>query len=141
MLTDYFGEITTGKLRRLRFVGLWVLLMVAFLAFGLLIGASIGVAEHLIGGDLAIAQNILRKNLALPAILVVIAAALVFLFANLNLIAKRARDVGLPGWVTAIVIAGLSGSASQILGSNASGGIGGFLLIILALLPSDMIKR
>lgn len=140
MLTDYFGAITTGKLKRLRFVGLWVLLIIAFIGFALLIGVSIGVAEYMIGGDLTAAQNILREKLALPAILGVIAAAITFLFTNLNIIAKRARDVGLPGWITAIVIAALSGGATQMMENSSSGGIGGILLVVLALLPSGMIK-
>jgi uncharacterized membrane protein YhaH (DUF805 family) len=141
MLKDYFGAVTTGKLKRLRFVGLWVALIVAFFGFGILVAASIGVAEHMIGRDLAAAQNIIREKLAIPAIVGVVAAVLAVGFANLNIMAKRARDVGLPGWITAIVIAAMSGSASQMMDTNLSGGMGGILLIILAVLPSGMIKH
>ena len=105
-----------------------------------MIGVSNGVAEHMIGGDLTAAQNVLREKLARPAILGVIAAAVTFHFTNLNIIAKRARDVRLPGWITAIVIAGLSGSATQVMENSGSIGIGGILLVVLALLPSGMIK-
>ena len=109
--------------------------------FGLSLGVSIGVAEHFVGGDLKTAQNILREKLALPAIVVISLAMIGFVFAYLNIIAKRARDVGLPGWVTAIVIAALSGGASYLSQGITTAGTGVILLVILALLPSALIKR
>lgn len=142
MFNDYFGAIISGRLTRLRFAGLWLLLIVVFIGLGLAAAASIGIAEHLVGGDLTTAQRILRQNLAVPFIIIVVVVGLLILFANLNIIAKRARDAGLPGWIAAIVIAALSGGVPQLTGSSGSGGgLGVLLLLVLAFLPTGTFKR
>lgn len=141
MIANYFGNLGDGKLARLRFFGLWALLIFLFIVFGMMIVMSIGIAEHMVGGDLTSAQNFLREKLALPALVGIAIAALLFTFVNLNIMAKRARDIGLPGWLTAIVIAGLSGGASQVAGPSASGSVGGLLFLVLTLLPSNIFKR
>ncbi len=142
MLRDYFGEIVDGRLARRRFVFLWLFLLALFIGFGALIGVSIGIAEHLVGGDLKTAQQMLREKLAVPAVLAIAIFLLAFVFAKLNIIAKRARDAGLPGWITAIVIAGLIGTASQLANSAAtSGGVGMLLLIVLAFVPANQFRK
>jgi uncharacterized membrane protein YhaH (DUF805 family) len=109
MVDDYFGSVMSGRLQSQRFIILWLALMITFVVLGMLIGASIGIAERLIGGDLATAQKLLAEKLGIPAIVAVFVIFVLFGFANLNIIAKRARDIGLPGWLTAIVLAGLIG--------------------------------
>ena len=137
MIGDYFGSALSGRLQTKRFIILWLALMLAFTAFGLLIGASIGVAERLIGGDLATAQKLLIEKLGLPAIIGVFVIFILFAFAKLNIIAKRARDIGMPGWLTAIVLAGLIGGSTQAVGQASAGGIGMLLLIVLAFVPTN----
>ncbi len=137
MIGDYFGSALSGRLQTKRFIILWLALMLAFAAFGLLIGASIGVAERLIGGDLATAQKLLIEKLGLPAIIGVFVIFILFAFAKLNIIAKRARDIGMPGWLTAILLAGLIGGSTQAVGQASAGGIGMLLLIVLAFVPTN----
>jgi len=142
MFKDYFGEIHDGRLKTGRFIILWLILMAVFVCFGIAVGVSIGVAEHLVGGDLASAQKLLRETLALPAVIAVAIFFLLFLFTKLNIIAKRARDIGLPGWLSAVIIAGLVGMTSQTTGyATAGGGIGMLLLLVLAFVPSDTLPR
>lgn len=141
MIGDYFGSALSGCLPTKRFIVLWLALMLAFVALGLLIGVSIGVAERLIGGDLATAQKLLIEKLGLPAIIGVFVIFILFAFAKLNIIAKRARDIGLPGWLTAIVFAGLIGSSTQAVGQASAGGIGLLLLIVLAFVPTHAMAR
>ncbi|HIC79708.1 MAG TPA: DUF805 domain-containing protein [Kiloniellaceae bacterium] len=141
MLKDYCGDITVGRLRTTRFIGLWFLLVVLFFLFGVLVGASIGVAEHILGGDLQNTQQALREGLGLPAMTIVFIAFLVFAFAKLNIVAKRARDAGLPGWLTALVLAALSAGTTAVGGAEAAGGLGFLLLIVLAFLPTDVLRR
>jgi uncharacterized membrane protein YhaH (DUF805 family) len=93
MFGDYFGSVTSGRLQTRRFVVLWLALIIAFIAIGLLIGVSIGIAERAIGGDLATAQKLLTEKLGTPAIVAVFLIFVLFLFAKLNIIAKRARDM------------------------------------------------
>jgi len=141
MLGEYFGEISDGRLNTRRFILLWLVLVAVFVVFALLIGTSIGIAEHLIGGDLENAQAILRENLAIPAIIAIAVFFLLFAFAKLNIIAKRARDTGLPGWLSAIIIAGLTGASSQLAGGVSSGGVGLLLLVILTFIPTNTFRR
>ena len=141
IIRNYFGEIIEGRLTSKCFVGLWLLLAVIFVGFGIFVGLSIGIAEHIVGGDLKTAQQLLREKLAIPTVLILAIFFLAFAFANLNIIAKRARDTGLPGWITAIVVAGLAGSVSQFTDTAVtSGGIGVILIILLALIPTDQFR-
>lgn len=141
MLRDYFGELTGGRLKPIRFVVLWILLVVLFVAFGVLVGASIGIAERLVGGDFMETQRLARESLALPGVIVVAVVFLCLALAKLNIIAKRARDVGLPGWLTAVLIAVLSIGTSQAASGPVAGSLGFLLLIILAVLPTGMLRR
>lgn len=141
MIRDYWGEFGSGRLQTRRFLFLWILLVVAFILIGLAIGASIGVAEHLVGGNIAEAQATLRNYLSVPAIIVIVVLGILFLIAKLNIIAKRARDVGLPGWITAIVIAGLVGATSQYSDPQTNGGLGMILVLILAFIPTNALRR
>lgn len=141
MIRDYLGEAGSGRLQTQRFILLWLSLMIAFIAFGLLFGAGIGIAERLIGGDLQAAQQLLIETVGLPAVVGIAVVLLVFAFAKLNIMAKRARDIGLPGWLTAVILAGLIGGSTQAIGPNASGGLGMVLLIVLAFVPTDALAR
>lgn len=141
MIKDYWGEFANGRLAGKRFFILWIILIIAIVVFGLVVGASIGLAEKLIGGNIAEAQAHLRENFSLPAIVIVAVIGILALVAKLNIIAKRARDIGLPGWISAVVIAGLVGGATQYSHSTTGGGLGMMILIILALIPTDAIKR
>jgi uncharacterized membrane protein YhaH (DUF805 family) len=141
MFGDYLGSVMSGRLRTQRFIMLWLGLMIAFVAIGMLIGVSIGIAERAIGGDLATAQKLLAEKLGIPAIVAVLVIFVLFGFAKLNIIAKRARDIGLPGWLTAIILAGLIGGGTQAMGAKTAGGVGMLLLIVLAFVPTDTWAR
>ena len=130
MLKAYFGELSDGRLKGVAFLGYWALLIAAFFGFGFLVVMAIGLGEHLIGGDLAAAQDALRKGLGIPFFVVLAVFSLALFFAYLNIMAKRARDIGLPGWITAIVAAALFGAGGQTGDGVVGGGLG--LLIILA---------
>jgi len=141
MLEDYFAEIGSGRLKTSRFIALWLLLIGILISFALLLGASLGIAERLVGGDIAEAQETLRRALPIPAVIGIVLFFVLFAFAKLNIIAKRARDIGLPGWLTAIIIATLSGAAALATKIGAAGGTGLLLLLILAFVPSDALRR
>ena len=109
MLRIYFGGLTGDQLGRVGYFAFWLLLAVFFITFGLLAGFGIGVADHLGSGDAQESQARLRDEFGLPLIIGVWTAGLIFLFAELNLSAKRIRHIGLPGWpvtlgVSAVII-------------------------------------
>ena len=149
MLNTYFGDVTSGRLLRLPFVGYIVLLHVLFFVLVLAGAASLGVVENLVGGDLTQTQQMLSKKFGLPAMIIVgIVVAAVF-FASLNLEAKRIRDMGLPGWWTllavwifsVIIIALLSGFLDPELGNRVSSIISAIAFLALLFIPSNTFSR
>lgn len=145
MLNTYFGDVTSGRLQRLPFIGYIVLLHVLFIVLVLAGAASLGIAENLAGGDLTQTQQMLSEKFGLPAMIIVgIVVAAVF-FASLNLDAKRIRDMGLPGWWTllavwvlsVIIIALLTGFLDPELGNRVSSIISAIALLALVFIPSD----
>jgi uncharacterized membrane protein YhaH (DUF805 family) len=84
---------------------------------------------------------LLAQRLGGAFAIVFIVLMAVLRFAKLNIVAKRARDIGLPGWLTAIVTFAVSGGASRMADHGAVGSIGLLLILIVALLPTDMLRK
>lgn len=141
MLKDYFGDFATGRVKSGQFIALWLILFVAFVAFGVLVGFGIGIAEQLLGGSVLDAQLALRTNIGPYAILIIFAVCCAFMVAKLNIIAKRIRDTGLPGWLTTVVFAGLFSGSVQVAGEVTTGSITMILLLVLAFIPTDAFRR
>jgi uncharacterized membrane protein YhaH (DUF805 family) len=137
MITTYFGEIRNGRLLRLPYLGYSLLLQLLTFAVFMGIAFAIGVGEHLVGGDLEQAQMILQEKFSLPLLLLCAVLGALFAFANFNIMAKRIRDTGLPGWwgVGALMVIGIALSAllSEELGSSFHT----LSWVILLLIPSN----
>jgi uncharacterized membrane protein YhaH (DUF805 family) len=141
-----FGQVKTGRLLRLPYLGYSILLALIFIALGIGIGVAIGAAEHMVGGNLQQAQAMLMQQYGKPAILLVAVLGLALMFANLNLMAKRIRDTGLPGWWTVLIIviaSGIlggvtSGGAQPVSSTQAAGGIHALVWLALLLIPSNL---
>lgn len=110
----YFGDIRDGRLQRLNFFWYSVLAVAVFILFGILVVASIGALESFIGGDLMEAQNQIRKQFGVPATIIVMIFGATLFFANLNISAKRARDSGLPGWLSILIFVFVSAFLSRM---------------------------
>ena len=147
MLSTYFGDVTSGRLLRLPFVGYIVLLHVLSFALVIAGGASLGIAENLVGGDLTQAQQMLLEKFGLPAMIIIgIVFAAVF-FASLNLEAKRIRDMGLPGWWTLlavwviftviVVIVNVVTGSDPVISKVTSSAISAIGALALVFIPSD----
>lgn len=133
MFNVLWGDIQAGRLKRLPFL-LWylvVVLLTVVLGFGL--GAVIGAAERMAGGESLKAQVALEDSLGPVGLIVVAALFALLLLAQLNIMAKRVRDMGLPAaWLFALGWLLLSGLVSSA-GGPALGGLLS-LLVLLALL-------
>jgi len=132
MLKRLFGEITDGRLRRLPYLGYSVLLAALSLGFAIALGLMIGAGEQLIGGDLQQAQAKLAEWFTLPFMVVFGVVVALFASAGANIMAKRIRDIGLPGWWSVLAIVVLTGVVSVAISAQASNGL--YLLITLTLL-------
>ncbi len=136
MFRDYLGDVASGRLGRGRFILLWLIsgivlflvLFAALLAFGLL-----GTAMARIGGDPG--QPLFIDMAPLPLLVAMAVIVLGYLFANLNIVAKRARDIGLPGWLIAFGYALVYGATIQLGDQGTTIGAGLLIAIVLALVP------
>ncbi len=106
MFNIYFGNWGDGKLQRLPYLGYYVLLMV--LVMLILFGGifAIGATETMMSGNLADIQQLLTNKLGFVALFGIIILFFAVFIGQVNIFAKRIRDMGLPVlWtITAIVI-------------------------------------
>jgi uncharacterized membrane protein YhaH (DUF805 family) len=141
MFKALFGEVRNGRLKRLQYVGYSLLLSVLMMGFGFVIVAFIGAGEHIIGGDLQQAREILRERFTLPYIVLFAAVTLLFMFTGANIMAKRIRDIGLPGWWTMLALLVLFAALSYVLSDEVSSGLQTLVWLVLSLIPGNSLAR
>ena len=96
--TDLFGALKQGRMARLAFVIYLSVIQLSALLFVIWVGFAAGLAEQAVDLDLEKAQQQLSDFLS-PSFLLFSAVLLaVLVFAQFNIVAKRVRDIGLPGW-------------------------------------------
>lgn len=141
MFKVLFGEVTKGRLMRLPYLGYSLLLVFLMIAFVAAVVLAIGAGEHLIGGDLQLAQDKLREWFTLPFIVIfgLVSASLVF--GGVNIMAKRIRDIGLPGWWLVVAIIALEGVLSYAVSKQASSGLHTLIWVVFMLIPTNAINR
>ena len=124
MLQDLFGHWCTGRIGPRRFAVLWATLVVTLAALTFLFfAAAIGIVV-LVKADGTPGRGVLAAVAAFGGILL-------FLAAMFNITIKRGRDIGIPGFVTAI--------ACLVL--LPIGGLSIFATILLALVPGNSLSR
>ena len=106
MLKVYFGEWGSGRLKRLPYLGYYVLLMVIAVAIIVGVIASASFAETRGGVDIAATQAALMEKFGVVAIIGFVVLVTAMVIAQLNILAKRIRDMGLPAvWTILGIIA------------------------------------
>ncbi len=104
MLKVLFGDVKGGRLARLPYLGYIVLLVVISMAivFGAIV--AVGGFERMMDGDIQQTQAMLMQNYGILGMILTMVVGLLLGFANINIAAKRIRDMGLPGWWTVLGI-------------------------------------
>lgn len=141
MFKNIFGDIRKGRLLRLPYLGYSLLLLVLIFVFMISIGLMIGSAEQMMGGNLQQAQDQLRAQFTLPFIIIYLLIMIVFLFAGLNIMAKRIRDMGLPGWWTILGIFILSIVVIAFVSEQAGSVLNTVAWLALLLLPGETFNK
>jgi len=96
MLKVYFGEWGNGRLQRLAYLGYHVLLMFIVVAVIFFSIFTVGAAENFVGGDLIATQAMLGERFGFLAIFGIVALIMAMIVGQINIMAKRIRDMGLP---------------------------------------------
>jgi len=141
MFKTYFGDIHDGRLMRLQYLGYSILLSAIAFGIMLMIVLAVGAGEHLIGGDLQQAQDKLRGWFSLPAIALFGLVYLGLAFAGANIMAKRIRDIGLPGWWMVLLIFLITGGATAAGSEQSGSGLYSLIWIALLLIPGGAFAR
>ena len=108
MLKTFFGEWGTGRLQRLPYLGYHILLMVLIMAsiFGAIM--LVGTIENIMGGSLEEIQTMLLDKFGIIGIIGIVALVFITLLAQVNILGKRIRDMGLPVLWTILGIVAIS---------------------------------
>jgi uncharacterized membrane protein YhaH (DUF805 family) len=128
ILRDYFLDIRSARLSRGRFSILFIGLLVVAFVLAILLGAGIGITERFAPGliDILKSQVAVTRASGLLVLLVFFVSALAIIWAKINLVAKRARDIGWnPIFITVLylVLTGITG-------------LGLLMALVLAIIPS-----
>lgn len=135
-----FLDVSNGRIGRLSFLGHSLLLMLLFLIVGLAIAVAFGVTGHMLNADLHAASTTVMAAAGVPFIILMVALIVAFLFASLNITAKRVRDIGLPGWTVTIgyvIVVGLIAQWSQ----NVTHTLDTLSFLALLLVPGGMVGQ
>ncbi|HHA19117.1 MAG TPA: DUF805 domain-containing protein [Methylophaga sp.] len=140
MIKAFFGNVADGRLLRLPYLGYVLLINLIIVCAVFATIAAIGAGEHLIGGNLQQAQNMLREWFTLPFFIVFGLGTLFYFFAIFNLMAKRLRDIGIPGWWAVLAVIILELVISYTISQQASNGVNTLIGIALLLIPSNFLN-
>ena len=137
MIKALLGDVKTGRLMRLQYLGYSLLVYLLMFGFVFVVILAIGAGEHIIGGDLQHAQDKLREMFTLPAMIVFAVIMPLLLFMVANIMAKRIRDIGLPGWWSVLAIIVITGIVSYRVSNEVSNGLSTLIWVVLLLVPSN----
>ena len=132
-----YGESKTGRLGRGVFAKGVLLVLAAFAAAVLVLNLLVWAGEALIGDE---PPSLLVTLLQILGFLVagfVLAAAGLLAFGFFNLIAKRVRDLGFPGWKTVAVLTMLGTAFSFAAPLPATIGYIALVWSVLLLMPTS----
>lgn len=141
MIKDYVFDILNGRLGVLRFGIMWIVLTILPIVSMIILFGGVRAAADVMDFSFNEIQEMLLRAFGVIPFVFLLLLSLLFAFVQLNIIAKRARDAGLPGWLTAVIIGCLFGGASQFANGEHAGGFGLLLILILALIPTDTFRR
>jgi uncharacterized membrane protein YhaH (DUF805 family) len=135
MLKDYFGDWMTGKLSRKRFAILYLVLVAAIVVFGLLLMKGLLVPIEP-GGSLRRSINEASPLMAGILSLVSLASWL----ALINIVGKRVRDMGIPGWIGILLFLAVIAAAAMTI-AYAFGFVITAMAVLIALVPTGQFSR
>lgn len=137
MLRTLYGEILTGRLKRLPYLGYSLLLMLVVLLLAIGIDASIGLTARMAEGEQSSTRALIWDALGLHGLVSIGLVLTTLTLAQMNIAVKRIRDIGLPPWWALITIVVLGFFTAIIGGSQLASGFDLLVFLSLLILPSD----
>jgi uncharacterized membrane protein YhaH (DUF805 family) len=141
MFKALWGEVRDGRLVRLPFLGYSVLLNVLLIVCIVVLLMASGVGEELVSSDMQNAETLLSEQMSMPMLLLFALLVGAFLFASLNIMAKRFRDIGLPGWWATFALVAVGGLVSAMLSEQVGSGLHTLVWVALLLIPTAAVAN
>jgi len=96
MLKVYFGEWKSGRLKRLPYLGYYLLIM--FLVMAIMFGGmfAMGLMDAVMGANMKVIEKAVEEGGGIVFILLFMVVMFGAMVAQINIFAKRVRDMGLP---------------------------------------------
>ena len=141
LIRGLFWDIKGGRIGRAGFFWNSVLVLILVLIFAIVLIFVVEVSEQIMGGDMASAQKKIEESSSLPGMIATAVFAGLVMYAEVNLAAKRVRDMGLPGWwvVAGAAIIGLI--LSQTISDQSASGLNVAVWLALLFVPSGVFER
>lgn len=139
MLRRIFGDTRDGRLNRLEFLGgMAVLLLVGAVAtLGVLL--ALGIPLDSLAGETPPDEEILAEGFSGTAALALLMLALTLLMGQLNLWAKRFRDIGLAGWWSVLAAVLVCALVGQLVSEAAGSALNFAIFLALVLIPGSVV--
>ncbi len=137
MFRRIFAEITGARLARLPYFGYTALLTVVLVVIVFAIVAGIAGLENLAEGNITEIEKRFAETGGGPLVIAFMLFMLALLFAHFNLMAKRLRDIGFPGWPGVLVVFVGIAIVSAVIGENYAGPINTLIWLALVLIPGN----
>ncbi|MGI9227186.1 MAG: DUF805 domain-containing protein [Gammaproteobacteria bacterium] len=141
MLQILFGDIKKGRLTRLPYLIYSLLFNLVVIGIGIGVVLSIGAGEQIINGEIQQAQQKILSMFSGPLLLIFLVVTILLVFSWYNLMAKRIRDIGIPGWWAVLAIVILESIISVNISGEASSGMHTLIWIVLLLIPSNTFEK
>ncbi|MGD8276151.1 MAG: DUF805 domain-containing protein [Thiohalocapsa sp.] len=141
MFKALWGDIQTGRLKRLPFLGWYLVILALAMVLSFALGAVIGAAERMAGGEPIETQVALGESLGPVGLIAVAAVFALLLLGQMNIMAKRLRDMGLPmAWLLVLGWLLLAGLVSSAGGAVLSGLLSVIVLLGLLSVPTGALR-
>lgn len=136
-----FGDITSGTVHRVRFFWSILSLVLVALAGVIAVGTLFGLDVDMTGLTAVERQAAVTEALGLIGLVLLVGVGVVVLFAQLNLMAKRVRDTGLPGWTVLAAVILLTAAVSGFVSQNVAGLVNLAFWLALLFTPPGVFRR
>lgn len=137
-----FGAVRHGTIHRIPFfwhvAGLWTI--GAAIIITLVVGLGLNQMPTA-GMTPEQARQVVQEALGPVGNTVLVLFAVVLVFAQVNMMAKRLRDMGLPGWLTLVTVVAVTGLASVYVSPTAGGLVNIAFWLTLLFMPPGVFSR
>ncbi len=139
MFGKIFAELTGARMARLPYFAYTLLLTVTLVVVVFAIVTGIAGFENLRDGNITAIEKRFAEDAGGTLLIAFILFLLTLMFAHFNLMAKRLRDIGFPGWPGVLAVFVGTAVVTAVIGDNYAGTINTLVWLVLVLIPGNLV--